>query len=89
MIELIGLGVLSHTLTWAKPFRMMLSHLNLDEYDEHSTPLEKFFQELFSCEMCLGFWVGILFTGSVSESSVVMAISRLWRAVVESLPTRI
>ena len=89
ILTLIGLGILSESLTWARPFRWILHQFGVDTYDEHATPLEKFFQELFSCELCIGFWVGLVWTFSLPQAAIVMCFARLSRALLDSLPTKI
>ncbi len=89
VLKLIGLGVFAQSLTWAKPFRVMLEWMGLDNHQQALSRAGRFFQELFACEMCMGFWVGVFWCWNIPEAALVMLFARLTRALYDVLPMRI
>jgi len=88
LLTLLGLAIFAESLTWATPFRLILEKMGIDNHQEPRDSTDKFFQELFACEQCLGFWIGLFWTWSLPQAAIVMLLARLTRALYDSLPTK-
>ena len=89
LLQIIGLSALAQSLTWATPFRLFLSVFGLDGIAPKASAPRRYLQELFSCCLCLGFWVGLLLGGSLWAGGAVLLGSRLVDALYDVLPCRI
>jgi hypothetical protein len=61
----IGAACLAYIITVARPIQRALSHRRVPGL----------LAELLACALCVGFWVGLVATGSVWEASVVAVMA--------------
>lgn len=68
MLELIGMAIFAWLLAeGAEPAMYLKEKLRLTE--------DNMFGRLFYCSLCLGFWVGLIYFGTIYQAAIVSGLA--------------
>jgi len=77
-LKIIGLACLTHLWIVSEPTKVIRASLGLS--DENYTNLNKYLQAIYrmwTCHMCIGFWIGFGFTGNFYYAAIVSILANV------------
>lgn len=89
LIDLIGLSAVIQSLTWAAPVQLIIRTLTQSIWKCQDNKLRRLIEELFSCSVCLAFWIGLIWFGSIPLAGFTMLTVKLLETFYGFLPTKI
>lgn len=75
IFNIIALACLTIIIATSSITNKIKHYFGVSNLDEPKTVLLQFIQELINCNMCVGFWVGLIATQSILIASVVSILA--------------
>jgi len=78
ILKIIGSGALTHLWIVSEPTRVFRELIGFgDENYPQMNKYKKAIWRMWTCHMCIGFWIGFAFTGNFFHAAIVSIIATL------------